>query len=87
MDGKMGLITVQQAKAGDRVILVKPDPAYDIDSRNPVRGSKWFCEGKIQRVNESLIYVEWDNGRTNTYKKNELGYAMPKAEGVCETIW
>lgn len=85
----MELVTYENVKTGQKVMLVFPDEEYDIGPANPVVGSEWECRGTIAdyEPDGDGISVDWDNGTYNGYKENELALAKPSAEGRCQSIW
>lgn len=72
MKEKLELLSTDQCEIGMEVQLVKPDPYYAINEKNPVKGSQYECTGVIYDLGSGFISVKWKNGSTNTYKKDEL---------------
>lgn len=88
MVSRMALINYEDAKVGMRVILVEPDPGYDIGQTNPAAGTKYECLGYIHDLFGGEIEVQWDNGFHNIYKDGELlCITKKKPEGRCASIW
>ena len=61
-------------RINDRVILSIQDK-YKATKMNPVVGTEYFCEGDVIWANGSDVEIVWDNGFTNTYKRNDLSFA------------
>ncbi len=66
------LLSADQCEIGMEIQLVRPDPYYTINEKNPVKGSQYECTGIIHHLTSGLINVKWKNGSTNTYKNYEL---------------
>lgn len=57
-------------KEGDRVIYVSGE--YGDGESNPLKGTKFECGGYVREIKYNSVYVNWDNGSSNTYKFNDL---------------
>lgn len=56
---------------GDRVILIKG--SYKPSEHNPFKGTQFFCAGTIDGIGgDESLYVQWDNGRHNSYDSEDL---------------
>lgn len=82
-------LAVNDAKIGQKVILVNPGSHYFIGTANPVICSRYECCGTVSSVSESRISVKWDNGTRNTYMGNELASAIyrKKALSIRQNGW
>jgi len=82
------LLYYEDCRVGMQVKLSKPDPTYVLAQSNPAVGTEWECVGTICEVDKyekTGIIVEWENGRTNSYKAGEL--SLVDGIGVCLSIW
>jgi len=61
-------------RINDRVVL-SIQGRYKAGKSNPVVGSEYFCEGDIIWSNGDDVEISWDNGHTNTNKRNDLSFA------------
>jgi hypothetical protein len=62
-------------RINDRVVLTIQGK-YKPSRMNPIVGTEYFCEGDVIWFDGNDVEIAWDNGNTNTYKNNDLSFAM-----------
>jgi hypothetical protein len=40
---------------------------YGASESNPLKGTKYYCKGKVNAVSNNVVHVVWDNGHSNNY--------------------
>lgn len=80
----MKTLKCKELRKGMRVLLSKPDEEYTIGKSNPLVGTEWECTGTIYTYGNTSVTVDWDNGKHNSYKDNELSLSH---EERCKSIW
>ena len=71
-------------RIGAEVELTNPNIIYTLGESNPVKGGKDECIGDIVNVHP-YIRVNWRNGKTNVYKKEEL--SLVRNTSTYRSIW